>query len=81
MKYLQSNIIQLGFMLLAFSLLVYGFLNDKEFIMAISSVIAMVVWFIDSYKNTKNVNKLEKELTATKNKVDEVEDNQKWIEL
>jgi Ca2+/Na+ antiporter len=81
MKFIKANAIQIVFMLIALSLLAYGYCNKIELIMAISSAMAMAVWFIDAVKNTKKSNILDKEIAETKNKVEKVEDNQQWRDL
>lgn len=81
MKFIKANAIQIVFMQIALSLLAYGYCNKIELIMAISSAMAMGVWFIDAVKNTKKASEFDKELTETKNKVEKVEDNQQWRDL
>lgn len=81
MRYIKTYFYQIVFMLLAIVLLVYGLIINCGVMMAISSGLAIMVWFIDSFKNIRNTNKIEKEIKATINKVEEVEDNQKWHEL
>ena len=81
MKFIKANAIQIVFMLIALSLLTYGSCSKIELIIAISSAMAMGVWFIDAVKNTKKSNILDKEIEETKNKVEKVEDNQQWRDL
>lgn len=45
--------------------------------MAISLALAILVWFIDSF-DIRKTKKLEKELDETKNRIEEVEESQKW---
>jgi len=81
MKFIKANAIQIVFMLIALSLLTYGYCSKIELIIVISSAMAMGVWFIDAVKNTKKSNILDKEIEETKNKVEKVEDNQQWRDL
>ena len=65
-------------MVIAIVLLVYGLIIDCGLLMAISSALAILVWFIDSFIDIWKTKKLEKELDETKNRIEEVEESQKW---
>lgn len=65
-------------MVIAIVLLVYGLIIDCGLLMAISSALAILVWFIDSFIDIRKTKKLEKELDETKNRIEEVEESQKW---
>lgn len=78
MHYLKVNIIQLPFMVIAIVLLVYGLIIDCGLLMAISSGLAILVWFLDSFKHTQSSNKIEMGLDETNNRIEVVEENQKW---
>lgn len=65
-------------MVIAIVLLVYGLIIDRGLLMAISSALAILVWFIDSFIDIRKTKKLEKELDETKNRIEEVEESQKW---
>jgi hypothetical protein len=49
-------------MLIALGLLCFGFLMNEALMMAISSILAMLVWFIDSKVNTSKMNDLDERL-------------------
>ena len=53
MRYIKTYFYQIVFMLLAIVLLVYGLIINCGVMMAISSGLAIMVWFIDSFKNDK----------------------------
>lgn len=63
MHYIKANLIQIIFMLIALGLLAYGYFSDKALLMAISSLIAILVWFIDSKANTSKIEELDERLT------------------
>ena len=62
-------------MVIAIVLLVYGLIIDCGLLMAISSALAILVWFIDSFIDIRKTKKLEKELDETKNRIEEVEES------
>ena len=62
MQYIKANLIQIIFMSIALGLLCYGFFMDKALMMAISSILAMLVWFIDSIVNTSKMKDLDERL-------------------
>ncbi len=62
MQYIRANLIQIIFMLIALGLLVYGFFYNEALLMAISSLLAMLVWFIDSKVNTTKIEDLDRRL-------------------
>lgn len=49
-------------MLIAFGLLLYGYLKDETLLMAVSSLLAMLVWFIDSIVNTNKMKNFDERL-------------------
>ena len=55
MQYIKSNLIQIIFMLIALCLLCYGYCKSDALLMAVSSILAMFVWFVDSIVNTKKM--------------------------
>ena len=62
MQYIKANLIQIIFMLIALCLLVYGFIYNQNLLMAISSLLAMLVWLIDSKINTSKIKDLDERL-------------------
>lgn len=57
-------------MLIAFGLLLYGYLKDEALLMAVSSLLAMLVWLIDSIVNTNKM----------KNFDDRLKNEEEWYE-
>ncbi len=49
-------------MLIAFGLLLYGYLKNEALLMAVSSLLAMLVWFIDSIVNTNKMKDFDERL-------------------
>lgn len=70
MQYIKANLIQIIFMLIAFGLLLYGYLKDEALLMAVSSLLAMLVWLIDSIVNTNKM----------KNFDDRLKNEEEWYE-
>jgi len=62
MQYIKSNLIQIIFMLIALCLLCYGYCKSDALLMAVSSILAMFVWFVDSIVNTKKMTDLDERL-------------------
>ena len=62
MQYIKANLIQIIFMSIALGLLCCGFLMNEALMMAISSILAMLVWFIDSIVNTNKIKDLDERL-------------------
>lgn len=62
MQYIKANLIQIIFMLIALGLLVYGYIYDQYLLMAISSLLAILVWFIDSIANTSKIKDIDERL-------------------
>ena len=78
MYFIKDNKIQFLFMLIALGLLAYGYFKELAWLMAISSAMAIAVWFIDAFKNTKKQKKLDKYLTEARNRIAELEDCNEW---
>ena len=62
MQYIKANLIQIIIMLIALGLLAYGYIYDHTLLMAISSLLAILVWFIDSLANTNKIKDLDERL-------------------
>ena len=62
MQYIKANLIQIILMLIALGLLVYGYIYDQYLLMAISSLLAILVWFIDSIANTSKIKDIDERL-------------------
>ncbi len=62
MEYIKKNFIQLLIMVFALGLLLYGYCHDKALLMAISSLLAIVVWFVDSIENSSKIKELDERL-------------------
>lgn len=95
MHYLKANIFRILVMLVAVCFIAYGYCKEDALIMVVSAILPILVWFIDTYLNTKRgiemseklseaeekVTKTERELSEAKKKIAELEDCVTWKEI
>ena len=78
MHYLKTNFIQLFFMLIALGLLCYGYFNEDALVLAVSSILPILVWFIDKIISIKKERTMDSERSNTNKKINIIEDILKW---
>ena len=80
---------------MAICFIAYGYCKEDTLIMVVSAILPILVWFIETYLNTKRgiemseklseaekiVTKTERELSDAKKKIAELEESVTWKEI
>lgn len=78
MRYIKENIIQILAMIASLCMLIYGCHNDNSLVMVVSTVLPIVVWFIDKYFSIKKEKAMTSKLFNTNKRLEELEKQSSW---